>query len=400
MQMIEHHRRAGVELPKERLPIAAITRAPIFFAFRYTLPSHKIRRMQCRFTSEVDFRTVVRHMEKLGLSMTEHVVPGSSALPVNRHQPRASSPLAKFSEVPTRPQTAVITATSMAAPPRPSTAIGPCTSVYRSTTVPSGNFIQANDPTPPSTASSHSPSSESPGNLPDMLLPPERWQRPAPMSSLPYIPEHAVASSMRSFSPSMEDNPISSTLPPRRELLFNRPLSSASNDDAKSLQRTSGDFTASRLTVPRMPTIDQTPTQSFSLAQRLDLPVLPKPTLLEHSAARAQAASSSIPINSSRTNSVAGTKPFDSTHSGTLNRDVSLSSSEVLQNVSEDRLVPQLLDAGPGSKAENLIAYAALSARERTAILDDFFANIVSNDFLVLVEDVETNWARVALGLE
>jgi hypothetical protein len=40
--MIEHHRRASVELPKERLPIAAITRAPIFFAFRYTLPSHKV----------------------------------------------------------------------------------------------------------------------------------------------------------------------------------------------------------------------------------------------------------------------------------------------------------------------------------------------------------------------
>jgi hypothetical protein len=49
----------------------------------------------------------------------------------------------------------------------------------------------------------------------------------------------------------------------------------------------------------------------------------------------------------------------------------------------------------------NLASYAAQSPEERRVILNEFFLqHIDSDDFVKLVEDVETSWAIIGMGLE
>jgi hypothetical protein len=49
---------------------------------------------------------------------------------------------------------------------------------------------------------------------------------------------------------------------------------------------------------------------------------------------------------------------------------------------------------------DNLAAYTMQSDEGRRAALNEFiFRQLESEDFLTLVEDMETSWARVALGM-
>jgi hypothetical protein len=50
---------------------------------------------------------------------------------------------------------------------------------------------------------------------------------------------------------------------------------------------------------------------------------------------------------------------------------------------------------------EKLAAYALQSDEGRRAALNEFvYRHLESDDFLTLVQDMETAWARVALGMQ
>jgi hypothetical protein len=51
-------------------------------------------------------------------------------------------------------------------------------------------------------------------------------------------------------------------------------------------------------------------------------------------------------------------------------------------------------------ETDGLAAYATQSDEERRALLNEFvFRHLESDDFLTLVQDMETAWARVAMGM-
>ena len=52
------------------------------------------------------------------------------------------------------------------------------------------------------------------------------------------------------------------------------------------------------------------------------------------------------------------------------------------------------------NETDGLAAYAMQSDEERRAVLNEFvFRQLESDDFLTLVQDMETAWARVAMGM-
>ncbi|RAR05631.1 hypothetical protein DDE82_003820 [Stemphylium lycopersici] len=235
-------------------------------------------------------------------------------------------------------------------------------------------------------------------------------------------------------------------LPPRRELPFQRlsePRSSGS-DTVRSPDRPSTGLMGPPALPSRTPGGRPGSSRSAS-SKAFELPPLPKPTVVEKTARGKQGmqqpprtptqdqnifqraktspyngienqqpfvASSSSPTSSplsfARSSSAAVTSPnlvgTSSTAAAPNVQRTLLQNTLATPPASEATysipIAPDAGGAGGRSDTESLLAYTMQSDEGRRAALNEFvFRHLESDDFLTLVEDMETAWARVALGL-
>lgn len=229
------------------------------------------------------------------------------------------------------------------------------------------------------------------------------------------------------------------TLPPRRELPFQRlsePRSSGSDT-----ARTSDRPLTGLMGPPALPsrTAVQRPSSSLSASSKdVDLPPLPQPTVIEknrgkqtmqqaprtpnqdqntfqrakaspHSRIEKQPFTSSSPTSSPLAFGKSSSSAFPSPHPLSTPGAMARSLQEPIFQLHHSFVTPPASEAiqqdshafsTAASDAQRLAAYTQLSDEERRVMINDLiFRHLESEDFLVLVEDVETAWARVALGM-
>lgn len=227
-------------------------------------------------------------------------------------------------------------------------------------------------------------------------------------------------------------------LPPRRELPFQRlssPRSSGSDTGRSSDRPLTGSMGPPAL--PRSAT--QRPGSSRGVrSEDIELPPLPQPTVISklNSGKQQPLRSPSQDQNSFQR---AKTSPANRLENESSSSALSspLSSPLTLKKTSPPALTPAQIHSTPGSKlqastlehrnhtptfpganhqtsnasgatsstlgtddAERLAAYTMQTDEGRRAALNEFiFRHLENEDFLTLVEDMETAWARVALGM-
>lgn len=331
-----------------------------------------------------------------------------------------SCPPSRLSEISSRPYTAASAPTAVesqiheAAHARPSSAF------------PSSSSASLNPLTPPMYfPRPDSASVVSPDHCPS--FPP----RDRPVETI----EQSSASISRPETALLYDRPDTAELPPRRELPFRRdslPTSSGSDNNGPSSRPSTG-----IMGPPPLPSrlSDLRPGSACTVSSDSELPPLRQPTIiadttkktpvqhrphtiLPRSTGRSkptQATSiyedqqsvspASLPPQTYPTpaaTSPSTTRPLSPVSSGAQNGrqstllGISASPSTSGSNDQTDRTLNSFLS---GDSESALKAYAMQSGDGRTAALNDFiFRSLDSNDFLTLVEDMETNWARIGLG--
>jgi hypothetical protein len=394
----------------------------------------QIRRLQIRFRSNEDFDRVYTHLHHLGLFMAAPI-PKDRGSTASSHQSRASNhpsvptvrteyerpgpscPPSRLSEISNRPYTAI------SAPTVVESQIQEAVHARPSSAFPSSSFT-----------------------LPDPLTPPIHFRRPDSASvTSPDQPtsfqardqpvatiEHHDASCTRPETALPYDRPYAAELPPRRELPFRRDsLPPSSGSDYRPHSRPSTGVMGppplptrvsdlrpgsartasldSELPPLRQPTI-VTDTGKKTSAQQRPLTPMPHfkghskpariPTICEEQDSFAPALSSPQAYPTPAPTSPLATRPLNALGSGAQNRPGSASLGVFASSpASADR--PGRAIALPHSRdAENALkAYAMQSDDRREAALNSFiFKSLDDNNFLTLVEDVETNWARLGLG--
>jgi hypothetical protein len=236
-------------------------------------------------------------------------------------------------------------------------------------------------------------------------------------------------------------------LPPRRELPFQRlsaePLSSG-NDGTRPSSRSSTGL----MGPPPLPArVNSLRPSSRGATKELELPPLPQPTVIGKTARGKQAMqqpprtpnqdqltplrsktsptqgvenqsplnssplSASSPLSFKRSSSTAQALPTPpplgelSNAAQNLRRTMSQSApatpptvETIFQDTSASSDVPSLANT---NEHDGLAAYAMQSDEGRRAALNEFiFRHLESDEFLMLVEDMETAWARAALGMQ
>lgn len=243
-------------------------------------------------------------------------------------------------------------------------------------------------------------------------------------------------------------NTAEAFLPPRRELPFQRssvPRSSGS-DSARSPSRPNTGL----MGPPPLPArvVSLRPSSACDANQDLELPPLPQPTVISITATHPQAmqraprtpnqdhnaqngggysasrdaenkplsstsratscspSSSSSPLLSKSFSSTAGlsSQPLSplSNVAQTLRQTMSQNSPGTDPTSQADHQMPNTHGHALVNEANDrsLAAYAVQSEEARRAALDDFMLqHLESDDFITLVEDMETCWARVTLGM-
>ncbi|KAF1938819.1 hypothetical protein EJ02DRAFT_353707 [Clathrospora elynae] len=449
----------GVQMQAEQLPMSAIVRCPLL-AIRWQLPNKKVRRAQLKFKSSEDFDVAYKHLHQLGLRMSsskEAQAQSRSATPsperVPSHRPTLtaiahpeqstrgslSCPPSRLAEISSRPYTAV-----------------------DAPTFPESHLQEAAHVRPMSAAAGHHREEHSTSSaFPDPLAPPIYFARPSSATSdvLGHTPNSMNFSSHDRFIPTIEEVPRASSerpetamlfnrpdtaeaLPPRRELPFQRlsePLSSGS-DSARPPSRPSTGL----MGPPPLPArvINLRPSSSRGAIQETELPPLPQPTVIGKTPLQMQAIQQPprTPNQDQNTPQRTGTSPYEDIENRPLSSSSPASSPlslkrscstalptsrplKTLSNAAQNlrRTMSQNAPATPPTSEatfqdpsssgigptvrrndnDSLAAYAMQSEEGRRAALNEFvFRHLESDDFLTLVEDMETCWARAALGMQ
>jgi hypothetical protein len=260
---------------------------------------------------------------------------------------------------------------------------------------------------------------------------------------MPTIEEVPRQSSERPETAMLFNRPATAeTLPPRRELPFPRlsadPLSSG-NDGTRPSSRPSTGL----MGPPPLPArvADLRPSSSRGASKELELPPLPQPTVVSKTALGKQAmqqpprtpnqdqntplrsrtspmegienhsplssspasASSPLSFRRSSSNALSAPRPLSELSNAaqnlrrTMDPNTPPASDAIFQGSSASGGIP---NTGTTNEHDGLAAYAMQSDEGRRAALNEFiFRHLESDDFLTLVEDLETAWARTALGM-
>lgn len=215
------------------------------------------------------------------------------------------------------------------------------------------------------------------------------------------------------------------TPPPRRELPFPR-LSSPRSSGSDSVRPSTG--TMGPPPLPSRVASGRPSSSRSAMSKEIELPPLPQPTVVsktvrgdkamqqprtpnqDHfSPLRAKTSphegvENRSPLASSPMSSPLSFKKLSSTALptplGTLSNTAQNTHHTVFQSAP---ITPPASVTGHRSGAneiDGLAAYAMQSDEERRAVLNEFvFRHLESDDFLSLVQDMETAWARVAMGM-
>ncbi|KAF1845338.1 uncharacterized protein K460DRAFT_385882 [Cucurbitaria berberidis CBS 394.84] len=458
-EMAQSMRDRGIELKAEQLPISAIVRCPLL-AIRWKLPNKMVRRAQLKFRSSEDFDTAYNHLYQLGLRMSsssESQAQTQSPTPSPERdsisQTKASSlagahlcqsasgaltcPPSRLSEISNRPCTTNNALTSLESQKQESAHLHPM-SAY-------AGYI-----TDPSTT----------GAYRDPLAPPVYFTRPTsatsdilghtinnsvfplqdrPMPTIEEFPRHSEARPETAMFYS-RPNTAESILPPRRELPFPRlsfPLSSGS-DSVRIASRPSTGL----MGPPPLPARVASLRPSSSPSQHTELPPLPRPTVIDKSTPEMQATQQPPRTPNQEYATLMGTKipPFEEREnqhflssspasspllvkrsssnahpSSRLLKTLSIPAQNARRIISQSTpttpptsgatypspIVSQGASGSANNHDDSLATYVMQADDDRRATLNEFiFRHLESDDFLTLVEDMETCWARVALGMQ
>ena len=215
------------------------------------------------------------------------------------------------------------------------------------------------------------------------------------------------------------------TPPPRRELPFPR-LSSPRSSGSDSVRPSTG--TMGPPPLPSRAASGRPSSSRSAMSKEIELPPLPQPTVVsktvrgdkamqqprtpnqDHfSPLRAktsphESVENRSPLTSSPMSSPLSFKKLSSTTLptplGTLSNAAQNTHHTIIQSAP---ITPPTSVTGRRSgtnETDGLAAYAMQSDEERRAVLNEFvFRQLESDDFLTLVQDMETAWARVAMGM-
>lgn len=336
------------------------------------------------------------------------------------HTTGPSCPPSRLTEISSRPYTAVSAPTALesqiqeAAHARPSSAFA------------SSNYAPLNPLTPPMYFPRPDSASISSPDYRNSFPPHDR-----PVAT---IEQHDVPAS-RPETALLYDRPDTAELPPRRELPFQRDSmpTSSGNDSIRPQSRPStalmgpppmparvsdlrpGSARTSSLDseMPplRQPTIVTDNTRTSPTQQRPLTPLPPtrgrsKPahttTGCEDEQSFAPASSSPQAYPTPMATSPVATRPLSAVSNASHNQQRPASPS-VFESPptsgGKDRVNRTFQPVPSGDTENTLKAYAMQSDDGRRAALNDFiFKSLDNNDFIALVEDMETNWARLGLG--
>ncbi|KAH3904658.1 hypothetical protein HBI56_214560 [Parastagonospora nodorum] len=440
-------REHGAEVKRDKLPISALVRCPLL-ALSWHLPDKKIRRLQLKFKHDSDYDTAYKHLLQLGLHM-DTTNAGQSRSSSNKKSSAASTP----SKPPHGPveQTAVLSC-----PPSRLTDISnrPYTALTAPTSIES-HLQEAAHNRPSSAYTGHAGNALNTSmSFSGPLQPPEYFARPASLTSSALDQSSAMYSSRDrpSTGADAEHNtsndrpgtgmlfgrpdPAEAVLPPRRELPFPR---SAGSDGSHPSSRPS-----TMMGPPPLPArvTSLRPASARAATQEIELPPLPRPTIVdsiqqqpswmerpprtpnqdhntppsaqpvpiyEDQQNRVSSSSSNFsPLSYKRASSssiMPSTRPLSSLGSVAQNRRRTESQSPLSTPPASDTRHPvdtevQKIGMHETESDDSLAAYAMQSEESRRAALNEFiFRNLEDDNFVTLLEDMETCWARSGLGM-
>lgn len=459
----------GVSLKAEQLPISAIVRCPLL-AIRWQLPSQKVRRAQIKFKSNQHYDAAYSKLHQLGLRMApsndsqaagrlytpslasrglSHKSSLTAATSLDQMPSGAlSCPPSHLADFTSRPFTASDASVSMhtplqeAAPSRPFSAI------------PGHNYADSIIPGPSSGALTPPVYFARPSSATTVLL--QQSLTNATLSprgdSFTSVLEDAARNSGSYTDVSMPPNSphsIEASLPPRRELPFQR--SSAPPSSGSDTFRPPSRPSTGLMGPPPLPVRVNSlrPASARDGAMETDLLQLSLPLLSTKFGSRQQAAKKSPPPHTPdtsqnecldlrhfshrdiesqrpstlsshnsafpgpspslirRSNSVfstvgvsdsPGSVPQGSRQATLLNTPATPPTSETMQH---KHSVPSASRTVNDCDVDGLRAYTMQSEDQRRTALNEFiFQYLENDDFLTLVEDMEACWARVALGMK
>jgi hypothetical protein len=239
------------------------------------------------------------------------------------------------------------------------------------------------------------------------LTPPTYLQRPDSATPIMEYPQSSAFPSASRLSTNEDDprgrtmSPDCFSLPPRRELPFQRsslPRSSGSDTVRPSSRPSTG-----LMGPPPLPARVATLRPSSAQASFPDseLPPLPQPTVVENTRQRsphtptsdagAFARASNAIFEESNTPSSSSPLPYGRSS-------LPFSSTHATSDDTRREHAPATFLSPP--KHDTLSSYAMQTDEQRREALNAFILqNLDSDAFITLVEDMETCWARVALGL-
>ncbi|KAF2830586.1 hypothetical protein CC86DRAFT_402619 [Ophiobolus disseminans] len=453
--LIRRMREHSVELKNEQLPISALVRCPLL-AIRWQLPNKKIRRAQLKFKTSDDYDIAYSHLHQLGLRMNATPETQSRTSTPNsvktlttpdsplhstatRHAVPASSsyPPARLTEVSHRPYTATNAPTSVesqvqeAAHARPASAYTGYANDARNRTNSFSGPLR-----PPEYFAR--PDSDTSAVLDLTAVSPSYYQHERPYDTV----EQASHSSNDRPETAMLYNRLDTaeaSLPPRRELPFARSSlpRSAGSDSARPSSRPSSVMMGPPPLPARVASLR--PPSSRAANPEPELPPLPKPTaissaqqqpswmqqpprtpnqdqitppsaqlsIFEDQENRPQSSSSqnSSPLSYKRASTAMGpsARPLSSLSNAAQNRRSTESQSPQSTPPTSDALRQthvrgEKSNAQEATSENNLAAYAMQSAEGRRAALNEFlFQQLEDPNFLTLLEDMETCWARAGM---
>ncbi|USP81589.1 uncharacterized protein yc1106_08863 [Curvularia clavata] len=450
-ELIRQMQGRGVQMQADQLPISAIVRTPLL-AIRWQLPSHKVRRIQVKFKSDKDFDTAFNRLHQIGLRMSEH---GSTSNPSRGPAPTPSAqPGQKAATSPEQPASSTAIGSSLSCPPSRLAEISSRPHTAFDAPAPFKPQLHEAAHSRPSSALFGSNRGDAfiSASFSGPLNPPVVFPRPPSATADILGPNYNNASSPKQHISTVEvappvftdrpetamllDRPgTSEMLPPRRELPFQR-LSSSGSDTGRSSDRP----LTGTMGPPALPrsAVQRPGSSRSSRTKDIELPPLPQPTVINKSDSEMQqtprtpnqdpcsfqriktspairleneplfSALSSFPLTSKESSPPALTSP--QTHNMPGSKAENLQGS-MLEHRHHSLAIPgashPILNA-PGASsstigtddADRLAAYATQTDEGRRAALNEFiFRHLENEDFLILVEDMETAWARVALGM-
>lgn len=267
-----------------------------------------------------------------------------------------------------------------------------------------------------------------------VVLPDRVTSSPPRDQSLAFVDQHGV-SAARPETALLYERPDTAELPPRRELPFRRdsPPTSSDSDNNRPQSRPSTGFMRppplptrvselrpgsartisldSELPPLRQPTIVSDTAKKTSAQQQPHTPSSPSrgslkrvqvPNIFEEQYIFTPASSSPQAYPSPVSTSPLATRPLSAISDNAQHRPGSASSNVFASPSplrSRDRPKRAAAMAFSGDNEGILKAYAMQSDDERRVALNKFiFGNLDDDNFLTLVEDMETNWVHIGLG--